>query len=78
MSDQPQVDLTFISRQLDAVLTELGTLRDDVNVLAATVSRLDGTVTGLVQEMQATHRQQDRTSRRLRGVAERVQRLEEG
>jgi hypothetical protein len=46
MTDEP-VTLEFLARQQQSVLDEIGTMRDDMQVLTAMVMRLDGTV-GLV------------------------------
>jgi hypothetical protein len=56
MSDQPQADLSLIARQQRQLLAEMGTIRDDMSVLLAIVQRLDGTVSGLVNEIRATRR----------------------
>lgn len=66
MSDEPQADLSLIARQQKEILAEIRMLRDDMNVTAAIVQRLDGTVSGLVNEIRATHAQQSRTDRRIR------------
>jgi len=66
MSDEPKVDLTLIARQQRQVLDEMGTLRDDMGVMMAILQRLDGTVSGLVNEIRATHAQQSRLERRVR------------
>jgi hypothetical protein len=63
MSDAP-VDLAFIARQQEQILAELGTMRDDAGVLLAIVMRIDGTVTGLVREIGATHAQHSRLASR--------------
>jgi hypothetical protein len=52
VSAQP-VTLDFLAQQQDLVLSELGTLRDDMQVLTAIVLRLDGTLTGAVSEIRA-------------------------
>jgi hypothetical protein len=66
MSDQPQADLSLIARQQAQLLSEMGTLRDDMAVLTAIVQRLDGTMAGLVNEIRATHSQYSRLDRRVR------------
>lgn len=58
--------LTLIQRQQAQILTELGTMRDDMAVLTAIVQRMDGTLSGLVNEIRATHAQMARADRRLR------------
>lgn len=66
MSDA--VDLTLIARQQRQLIEEMATLRDDMTVLIAIVQRLDGTMSGLVNEIRATHTQQSRFDRRLRDL----------
>lgn len=61
-----EIDLGLIVRQQQTLLAEMTTLRDDMAVLIAVVQRLDGTVSGLVNEIRATHSQQSRMDRRLR------------
>jgi t-SNARE complex subunit (syntaxin) len=47
--------LEFLARQQDRILAELGSLRDDVNVLTAIVQRLDNSHTRLLAEIGSTH-----------------------
>ena len=61
-----EIDLGLIARQQQALLAEMAMLRDDMSVLIAVVQRLDGTVSGLVNEIRAPHTQQSRMDRRLR------------
>jgi hypothetical protein len=63
-------DLAFLSRQLDRVLTEIGSLRDDMAVLTAIVMRLDGSQSALLQETRATHSQIARMNDRVRKLEE--------
>lgn len=58
MSDT--VDLTLIARQQRQLIEEMATLRDDMTVLIAIVQRLDGTMSGLVNEIRATHTHSNR------------------
>jgi hypothetical protein len=64
------VTLDFLAAQQDRILAELAALRDDVRVTAAIVQRLDGTMTGALNEIRAEHARSDR-------LAERIRRLEE-
>lgn len=64
MADEPT--LAFIARQNERALNELGSLRDDMNVLTAMVLRLDGTVTALLTEIRTTHQQTARMNDRIR------------
>ena len=61
-----QVDLNFIARRLDQVGNDVANMRDDMVVLTAMVTRLEGSLTSLVQEMRATHSQMTRFDNRLR------------
>ena len=61
-----QVDLNFIARRLDQLGNDVANMRDDIVVLTAMVSRLETSVTSLVQEMRATHSQMARIDNRLR------------
>lgn len=65
MSEQP-ITLEFLARQQTQGLTELGTLRDDAQVLAAIMQRLDGTLCGAVAEIRAVHAQFSRPTNRVR------------
>ncbi len=47
------VDLNFLARQNDRIITEVGFLRDENRVLTAIVTRLEGAQPALVQEMRA-------------------------
>ncbi len=60
------VSLEFLSRQMDRMLVEIGSLRDDMSVLTALALRLDATMTGVQQELRATHRQIQRMNDRVR------------
>lgn len=66
-------DLRLLAQQQLVIISELRTLRDDVNVLAAIVQRIDGTLSGLVNEIRATHAQQSRFDRRLRELEAKVE-----
>jgi len=50
-----EVDLAFLARQIERVIYEVCRLRDETTVHTATITRLDGTVAGLVQEVRAVH-----------------------
>jgi hypothetical protein len=67
MSDEPgHVDIALLMRQQREILSEIRIMRDDMNVLAAIVQRMDGTLSGLVNEIRATHSQFSRMDRRVR------------
>jgi hypothetical protein len=59
-------DLTFITRQFDRLMTDVSSLRDDVNVLTAIVLRLDGSQSALLTEVRAVHSQISRMNDRVR------------
>ena len=66
MSDEPVADFSLIARQQRQMLMEMGTMRDDMTVMMAVLQRLDGTVTGLVNEVRAPHAQHSRLAHRVR------------
>jgi hypothetical protein len=68
MSDEQVTDLNFVGRQLKQVLGDLGALGEDVAVLTAVTMRLDGTVSGLVNEVRALHSQHGRMANRVRAL----------
>ena len=73
-----KVTLAFLAEQQLRVLDELGRLRDDLTVTAATVARLDGAVQGLTLEVHGEHARHDRPWRRdLDRIAGRAEHLEE-
>jgi hypothetical protein len=61
-----RIDLNFTAKRLDQLGNDVGNMRDDMTVLTAMVSRLEASVTSLVQEMRATHSQMARFDNRLR------------
>ena len=67
-------DLNFIARQSERIVTGLASLRDDMAVLTAMVIRLDGSMTGLLQEMRATHGQIARMNDGIRKLGETLSR----
>jgi len=68
MADTGHVDLNFLARQIDRLITEVDSVRDDMTVLTAMVMRLDGSHTALLQEVRATHAQIGRMNDRIRKV----------
>lgn len=65
MSDEPTIDLAYIARSLDRLTTEVSTLRDDFNVAAAILHRLDNSHARVLEELRAIHRQQSRWAHRV-------------
>jgi hypothetical protein len=66
-------DLNFLARQNERIVTEIGSLRDDMRVFSAIVMRLDNTrerqeglMTDMLQEMRAIHGQIARMNDRVR------------
>jgi hypothetical protein len=47
------VDLDHLARQMERLLTEIGSVRDEVRALSATVLRLDSSVQAMAQELGA-------------------------
>lgn len=64
MSDN--TDLSLITRQQQIIIAQQNQQRDDIAVLMAIVQRMDGTLSGLVNEIRATHSQISRLDRRVR------------
>jgi len=54
MADAP-ITLEFLARQQQRMLDEMGSIRDDMQVLTAMVMRLDGTVGLVLTELRAMH-----------------------
>jgi hypothetical protein len=76
MADEP-ITLESLARQQQRVLDELrgvrgemGTVRDDMQVLTAMVMRLDGTVGLVLTELRAMHGQHQRLANRVRRLEE--------
>jgi hypothetical protein len=49
----PKVDLEFLARQFERVISDLATLKDDAMVVMARLDRIDATVQSLVVELRA-------------------------
>lgn len=71
MSDTPgTVNLTYTGRPLQRLTTEVATLRDDVNVMAAIVRRIDNNQDRMLDELRAMHRQHEKVANRVRQLEE--------
>jgi hypothetical protein len=84
VSEQREVTLEFLAEQQHRILSEIRILRDDVDVLAASVRRIDSSYDRLDRRMEmvltelremraerrAMHAQQDRTAARVRALEE--------
>ena len=66
MSDESTPDLRFVGRQLKQLTTEISSLRDDMNVMAAMVMRQDHTLGAVLTELRAMHSQHGRLANRVR------------
>jgi hypothetical protein len=68
MSDDATPDLSLLARQQRQLLSEVGTIRDDLAVLTAIAMRQDGTLSALLVEARAMHSQHSRLANRVRDV----------
>jgi hypothetical protein len=68
-----KVDLEFLARQIERVITDLATLKDDAMVVMARLDRIDATVQSLVVEVRAMHSRHERLARRVERVEERAE-----
>jgi type 1 fimbriae regulatory protein FimB/type 1 fimbriae regulatory protein FimE len=59
VSDEPIIDLGYIARSLDRLTTEVATMRDDLNVAAAILHRLDNNLRVLAELRSAAIAGQD-------------------
>ena len=60
-----EVDLNFIARQNERILTELRNLRDDNRIMLAMMQRDDNTLKDVVAELNAIHQWMISTSERV-------------
>jgi len=71
MSDTPEsVGPAYIGDALQRPTTEVATLRDDVNVMAAIGRRIDNNQDRMLDELRAMHRQHERMANRVRQLEE--------
>jgi hypothetical protein len=56
-----KVDLEFLARQLERVITDLAILKDDAMVVMARLDRIDATVQSLVVGSSASRSEPNRT-----------------
>ena len=71
------VDVTALGRALERQTTEIATLKDDMNVMAAIVTRLDNSHSRLLEEIRATHAQVTRLANRVGQLHDRVDAIED-
>jgi hypothetical protein len=50
-----EITLEFVARQLDRVLDQIGTMRDEITVLTGITMRLDGAVEGLTRALRGPY-----------------------
>lgn len=72
-----EIDLAFLARRQDAVLSELRTMRDDMTVMMEIMRRLDHRVSALETAVQSVGTQLTDMHAYNRRVELRVHRLEE-
>jgi hypothetical protein len=53
----PEPDFAFVVRQLDGLISDVGSMRDELRVQGAMILRLDASMMTLLEEMRATHTQ---------------------
>jgi hypothetical protein len=51
MESMAEIDLNFLAKQLDRVLNDTRQLRDDMKLLIAMMTRVDGTLTTALIEL---------------------------
>jgi hypothetical protein len=70
-----EINLAFLSRQLDRVLDRIGTMEDQMTVLTGMVTRLDGAMEGLTLEMRGMYRLLQRVEHRVSKLEQPEQRV---
>lgn len=60
------LDLSLIGRTLDRLVTEVGSLRDDMTVQSAIINRMDNILGRVFEELRGMHRQHYRLANRVR------------
>lgn len=68
MSDDATPDLSLLARQQRHILTEMGSIHDDLAVLTAIAMRQDGTFAALLTEVRAMHAPHGRLANRVRDL----------
>lgn len=69
MSEEP-VTLDFIGKQLERVIAEQNSIRDDLRILTTIVPRLEATLNGVLDQLHAMVSQHQRFDARLRRLEE--------
>ena len=62
--------LEFLGKQLERIIAEQNSMRDDLRVLTTIVLRLEGTVNGVLDQLHAMVSQHQRFDPRLRRLEE--------
>ncbi len=57
MSREPSPDQNFLARQLCQVISDLGSFRDDINVMTAISLRMEHTLSAFLTEVRAMNSQ---------------------
>jgi hypothetical protein len=66
VSDGTTPEVSLLARQQRQILTEMGTLRDEIAVLIAIAMRQDGTLAAFLAEARAMHSQHSRLVNQVR------------
>ena len=66
-----KIDLEFLARQIERVINDVASLKDDMTVVLARLDRVDATAHSLVTEVRAMHSRHERLSRRVERIEER-------
>lgn len=61
-------DLNFLARQMERLIQDVGSLRDDMRVLTPIVMRLDNSQGATLQELRETHSQIARMNDRIHNL----------
>lgn len=68
MSDDATPDLSHLIRQQRQIMSDMGSIRDDLAVLTAIAMRQDGNLAALLTEIRAMHPQHSRLANRVRDL----------
>jgi hypothetical protein len=67
-----KIDLEFVARQVERVITDIAALKDDMMVVLARLDRIDATAQSVVVEVRAMHSRHERLTRRVERFEERA------
>jgi ubiquinone biosynthesis protein UbiJ len=70
LSSERVINPASIGHALQRLISEIGSLRDDLRVLTATIERLDNSQGRFLEEIDAMHSQHARLASRVRRLAE--------